>query len=111
MNPAIDKKSLAELFKKLKLTKQSVVTSDMRQFCFAQITPKFTPDNPLSFQEMICMSLIAIGNSTEQCADMLGIKLKTVLKYEERTRKKLGAKHRSHALYLATVKRFLIVGH
>ncbi len=57
--------------------------------------------NPLTYREMVCMVLLAIGKNPDQCADIMGISTSSVLTYEKRVRDKLGARNRVHAFYMA----------
>lgn len=65
---------------------------------------KLSSENPLTLREMTCLILLAMGKSPPQCADLLGISVRSVTTYEERIRKKLGARNRTHAFYLASIR-------
>lgn len=78
--------------------------------CMSKLKPNVSKkDNPLTRREMMCLILLAIGNNPDKCADMLGITTNSVTTYEQRIRKKLGARNRTHALYLASVKRYILI--
>lgn len=57
--------------------------------------------NPLTYREMVCMVLLAIGKNPEQCADIMGISTSSVVTYEKRVREKLSARNRVQAFYMA----------
>lgn len=68
---------------------------------YAGMTIDHSSNNPLTVREMTCLILLANGKNPDQCADLLGISKSSVTTYEQRLREKLGAKNRTHALYLA----------
>lgn len=68
---------------------------------YAGMTIDHSANNPLTVREMTCLILLANGKNPDQCADLLGISKRSVTTYEQRLREKLGAKNRTHALYLA----------
>lgn len=75
----------------------------------SKLRPHLAPDNPLSFREMLCLILLSVGKNPDQCGDLLGISAESVRSYEKRIRRKLGARNRTHAFYLASVKGFIQV--
>lgn len=78
----------------------------------AQITkikPNVSANNPLSLREMTCLILLAIGMNPARCADLLNISIHSLSTYEDRIRKKLGARNRTHAFYLAFSNEYLLL--
>ncbi len=65
------------------------------------IFPKITVQNPLSLREMLCLLLLAVGKNPARCGDILNLSYNSVATYETRIRKKLNAKTRTHALFIA----------
>lgn len=66
-------------------------------------------DKLLSPMELLCLILLTIGKNPDQCADLMGISVKTVRTYEQRARKKLGARNRTNALYLAQINGYISI--
>lgn len=71
-----------------------------------KITPCLHAQNPLSLREMLCLLLLASGKNPPRCADILNISVNSVITYETRIRKKLGARTRTEALFLALKSSF-----
>lgn len=65
------------------------------------IIPSFDNKNPLSLREMVCLVLLASGKNPPRCADLLNISTTSVMTYELRIRKKLKARNRTQAFFLA----------
>lgn len=65
------------------------------------IIPIFDSKNPLSLREMLCLVLLASGKNPPRCADLLNISPTSVMTYELRIRKKLKARNRTQAFFLA----------
>jgi DNA-binding CsgD family transcriptional regulator len=55
---------------------------------------------------MICLLLLASGKNPPRCADILNISVNSIMTYEMRIRKKLGAKNRTQALFLALKEKY-----
>lgn len=72
------------------------------------IKPNKTPLNPLTMQQILCLCLLASGQTTRQCAVLLNIQEDTVHKHEKRIREKLNAVHRLHAYHIARQKGYII---
>jgi|GEM_PF-6390886 len=94
------------LRKLIKNYKSSNGSKDSLELMVAGVTyvSKLKPnikDNILSLMETLCLILLAIGKNPYQCGNFLDISVKTVRTYEQRARKKLGAKNRVNAFYLA----------
>lgn len=104
-------KVLYDLIRTYKLSRNK----DVLEFLIAclvyvsKIKPNLTESNPLNLMEMLCMILLAIGKNPARCADFLGVSENSVKTYEQRMRKKLGAKNRLHAFYIAQRKGLLSV--
>ena len=73
----------------------------------AGIRPVSHPHNPLSAREMFCLILLAIGKTPDQCADMLQVTIADIFAYEKKMRKKLDAKNRTHAFYMALSRGYI----
>ena len=105
--------SLIEIIKKYKTSDDSKKSKECLDIMVASIAyisklrPHFAPDNPLSIREMMCLILLSVGKNPDQCGDLLGITAMSVRSYEKRIRRKLGARNRTHAFYLAAVKGFI----
>lgn len=65
------------------------------------ILPNTKANNPLSLREMLCLLLLAMGKNPDRCADILNLTHHSVMTYEKRIRKKLEAKTRTHAFFIA----------
>lgn len=71
------------------------------------ITPGPAESNPLSLREMLCLILLAIGKSPEQCAVILNITANTFSSYLKRIHKKLRARNRTQAFFIALQRGYL----
>lgn len=109
----IDENSLMELIKNDKSAGNKKNSKEFLDMMIASIAyasklrPHLVPDNPLSMREMMCLILLSVGKNPDQCGDLLGITAMSVRSYEKRIRRKLGARNRTHAFYLASVKGFI----
>lgn len=112
-----EEKALAELFQKFRLDDRRAIAGNIKDIiitaitCIAKLQPNLTPDNPLTLLEMIYLILLVTGKNPDQCADLLGVEMVTVQNTEKRIRKKLGARNRTHAFYIASVRGFLTFIH
>lgn len=110
-----DEKILADLLKRCAFANKGALSGEDIEFVMAAIAyllkmrPNLVPGNPLSVREMLCLTLLATGKNPEQCADLLGISVKSVMTYEQRLRKKLGAKNRTNAFYIAQVRGYISI--
>ncbi len=78
-------------------------------FYVAKIKPHLCDDNPLNLMEMLCLILLAVGKNPDRCADLLGVSVNSIKTYEQRIRKKLGARNRLHAFYIAQMQGWISV--
>lgn len=115
-----DDKLLADLFNKYQSVEDTDLLADskrMLELLFASITytsgirPNLQLQSPLSIKETLCLILLAVGKTPDQCADLLGLSAKSVGTYEKRIRHKLGARNRLNAFYLAQLHGYLSVEH
>src|SRR4051812_21007103 len=94
-----DEKLIAELIKKYKISEKNTEDEDvrfvMKAIAFVLKVEANREKNKLSIQETLCLMLLSSGENPDKCADLLGISAKTVTTYEQRYRKKLGAKNRA----------------
>jgi DNA-binding NarL/FixJ family response regulator len=105
-----------KIFDFLKEQKNNSAKSSPRSFLnmlvyFSDLTPNYSVKNPLSVQEVTCLILLSLGLKPEQCSELMGIATKTLMTYEQRIRKKLGASNRTNAFYLAQKKEFIKYRH
>lgn len=75
----------------------------------SKLKPNLRSDNPLTVAEMVCMILLAMGKNPDQCADFLKVSVETIRTFEQRIRKKLGAKNRTNAFYIAFIQGYITV--
>lgn len=102
---------LHELIKQYKLSDEDKSLLDLVIANIVYIS-KLRPnmkDKLLSPMELLCLILLSIGKNPDQCADLMGISVKTVRTYEQRARKKLGAKNRTNAFYLAQINGYISI--
>lgn len=109
----LNENALIELIKKYQTAGDNKKSKEFLDIMVASIAyasklrPHLAPDNPLSIREMMCLILLSVGKNPDQCGDLLGITAESVRSYEKRIRRKLGARNRTHAFYLASVKGFI----
>ncbi len=72
-----------------------------------QVKLIWTPDNPLSFMEFLCLALLFVGKGIKQVASILYLSEYTVVTYERRIRSKLNVKNRQAVSYVALCNGFL----
>lgn len=116
--PINNEKTLDELFQKYTLSEKNpdkknsalknaieLVISTL--ICEFRLKPNIDDDSPLSIKEVFSMILLAAGESVPRCAKLIGISPKSMKTYERRIRRKLSAKNRTNAFYIAQVKGYI----
>jgi len=68
-----------------------------------------SPQNPLSLMELLSLITPVLGYRQKQATDILGCSLYALKQYEDRARKKLNAKTKTQAFYIALTRGYMRV--
>ncbi len=106
---------IIKLIKKYRSSDKSRNTEGLKEdiiFSVAKtsnLLPNLKKGNPLSMMEMLCLIFMVIEKKPEKCAKLLNISPNSIKTYEQRLRYKLGTKSRANSLYVALMKKYILL--
>lgn len=105
----------AELIKKYRSSEKNRNTEGIKEDIIysvaktSNLLPNLKKGNPLSMMEMLCLIFMVAEKEPDKCAKLLNISPNSIKTYEQRVRYKLGTKSRANSLYVALVKKYILL--